>query len=55
MSCTSCEIKHHEHSECYTLMVDGKFCGNYDTVVEAANEFESLRMEEEESTFGEEE
>lgn len=42
-----CEIKHHDHCECYTLTVDGKFCGNFDTVSEAAAEFDRLRLQEE--------
>ena len=54
MSCTSCEIKRSNTCEAYELVVDGKFCGNYDTVAEAANEYESLCMQEEQSAFNEE-
>ena len=47
MSCNSCEIKRHEHCECYTLLVDGEFRGNFDSVAEAAKEFEEIYRENE--------
>lgn len=47
MSCEKCEIKHHDAAECYTLIVDGQFCGNFDTVMEAAKEFDEMRLREE--------
>lgn len=48
MSLNSCEIKRHEHCDCYTLSVDGKFCGNFDTVKEAAAEFDRIWTDEQE-------
>ncbi len=47
MSFTSCEIKRSERGECYEMTVDGKFYGNYDSVVEAAKEFEEIMCMEE--------
>lgn len=48
MSHTSCEIKHSEYSECYEMTIDGKFYGSYDSVVEAAKEFEEMVLREQE-------
>ena len=46
MSINVCEIKKHAHCDCYTLTVEGKFCGNFDTAVEAAEEFDRMWEEE---------
>lgn len=43
----NCEIRHHEYGACYTLLVDGRFEGNFETVSEAAREFDRIKMEEE--------
>ena len=48
MKPASCEIKHSEHSECYEMTIDGKFYGSYDSVVEAAKEFEEMVLREQE-------
>lgn len=41
-----CEIKHSDTSECYELTIDGKFYGSYDTMIEAAKEFDAIIEEE---------
>lgn len=48
MSHTRCEIRHSEHNESYEMTIDGKFYGSYDSVVEAAKEFEKLVLREQE-------
>lgn len=42
---TQCDIRHSEHGEYYEMSVDGEFAGNFDTVHEAATEFEHILAE----------
>ena len=46
MKPTKCEIRHSEQGECYEMLINGEFYGNYDSVFEAAKEFEELMLRE---------
>lgn len=46
MKPTKCEIRHSERGECYEMLINGEFYGNYDSVFEAAKEFEELMLRE---------
>ena len=39
-----CTIKRSDKGSYYTLLVDCEFCGNYDTVKEAADEYEQIKQ-----------
>lgn len=40
-----CTIKRSNDGPYYILLVNGHFCGNFDSVKEAADEFDSICME----------
>ena len=40
----TCTIKRSEKGPYYEMTVDGQFCGNYDTVKEASEEFEQMKQ-----------
>ena len=37
----TCDIRRSDKGPYYTMMIDGVFAGNFDTVTEAANEFDT--------------
>lgn len=43
----TCEIKRSDRGSYYTMLVDGEFAGNYDTVTEAAKAYEDIQKEQE--------
>lgn len=43
---TRCDIHHSEHGDYYEMLVDGQFAGNFDTVNEAAEEFDRMLEED---------
>lgn len=49
MAYDHCEINRSKDGKSYELKIDGKFAGNFDTVSEAAREYEEQKDKEEES------
>ena len=44
---SSCDIHRSEDGQCYEMAIDGHFYGNYDTVGEAALDYERYLKEQE--------
>ena len=48
----TCEIKRSDKGPYYTMKIDGEFAGNYDTVQEAANDYEDILKKEKNNEQG---